>query len=295
MSFDLWLSRMLVAASSAKPVAAWIALLACMGGLPNGAVGKDSGPASVKQSWAPTPDQSRVIVVGFLGGFVHRNDRHHPEVRLIRELRQEHPAGAYFGLFENSHVDEAYRTIVRELNVGAGNSASGRETQHAKIVLFGHSWGGSAVVRLARRLDRAGIPVALTVQVDSVAKPFSNDRIIPPNVSEAANFYQVHGLIHGPASITAADPEHTTIIGNFRREYRTEPAACHTFSWYSRFFTKGHIEIECDPSLWLDVKTLLQPYLPNDALHVTQAQAGNSQSSIRAIELVMPAQTAVSH
>jgi hypothetical protein len=119
---------------------------------------------------------------------------------------------------------------------------------------------------MARRLNRAGVPVAVTVQVHSVAKPFSDDQVIPANVSAAANFYQPHGLIHGLSKITAADATRTTIIGNFRRDYRVEPAACRNFPWFSRTFTKGHIEIECDPSLWSEVKALLERYLPNEAV-----------------------------
>jgi len=40
------------------------------------------------------------IVVGFLGGFVRRDERHHPEVRMIQHLRQEYPMDIYFGVFE---------------------------------------------------------------------------------------------------------------------------------------------------------------------------------------------------
>lgn len=252
--------------------------------------GEDSASPAVKPSvLASAPGRSRAIVICFLGGFVRRDDPHHPEVQLMRELRQEYPSGTYFGLFENSHINEAYRSIVRELDVGDGKPVFEREIQPARILLFGHSWGGSAVVRLARKLDRAGIPVALTVQVDSVAKPLSNDRLIPPNVAEAANFYQVHGLIHGPSSITAADPEHTRIIGNFRLDYSTEPAACRNFPWFSRFFTKGHIEIECDPKVWSEVKTLLERHLPNGALHVSPVQTAESPRLVPVTGLLRPA------
>jgi hypothetical protein len=87
----------------------------------------------------------------------------------------------------------------------------------------------------------------LTVQVDSVAKPLQNDRVIPSNVLDAANFYQTRGLIHGRSRIIPADPSRTTILGNFRLKYEEPPAECCDFSWHAAFFTKGHIEIECDP------------------------------------------------
>jgi hypothetical protein len=259
-------SKMLLSVSL-KQLAAWTALVACMGGRGIEAAGQvDGGLAAKRSSLLSGSNGSRVIVVGFMGGFVHRDDPHHPEVGLVRELHEEYSTGAYFSLFENNKVDEAYKTIVRELDTGDSDRVPLNTARPCQILLFGHSWGASAVVRLARKLNRAEIPVALTVQVDSVAKPFSNDSIIPPNVSEAANFYQAHGLIHGRSRITAADPSRTRIIGNFRREYRTEPAACRNFSWYSRLFTKGHIEIECDPSLWSEVRVLLERYMPNEGM-----------------------------
>ena len=67
---------------------------------------------------------------------------------------------------------------------------SADEKSRARIILFGHSWGAAAAVMLARDLRREGIPVLLTVQVDSVAKMWQNDSIIPDNVAEAVNFYQ---------------------------------------------------------------------------------------------------------
>jgi hypothetical protein len=249
------------------------------------AAAQDLGPVVAKHSAsASTPEQSNVIVIGFMGGFVHRDDPQHPEVRLIRELRQEHPTGTYFGLLENSCINEAYQTILRELNLRDGDPLSEDKARRARILLFGHSWGASAVVRLARKLDRAGIPVALTVQVDSVANPFSNDGIIPSNVFEAANFYQVHGLIHGRSTITAADVERTRIIGNFRRDYQTEPAACRNFPCHSRLFTKGHIEIECDPNLWSEVRVLLERDMPSDARTAGQLQAFGSHEPSPAAE-----------
>lgn len=255
-------------------LAVWVSLLVSVAVLGNEAVSEDSQSAPVKESsLVSSARDTHVMVVGFMGGFVHHDDPHHPEVRLIRDLHEEYPTGAYFGLFENHDVDGAYRSIVRERNAGQGNGVSEIRAPDTQIILFGHSWGASAVVRLARRLDRAGIPVALTIQVDSVAKPFSNDSVIPPNVSEAVNFYQSHGLIRGRSRITAADGDRTRILGNFRREYRSEPPACRNFSWYSRLFTKGHISIECDPNLWTEIRALLEHYLPAETLAPTQLRS----------------------
>jgi hypothetical protein len=185
---------------------------------------------------------------------------------MIQALRQQYPNYFYFGLFENRRVGKAYETILNRLNAKESGALSADEKRRARIILFGHSWGASAVVALSRRLERAGIPVLLTVQLDSVTKPFQNDSVIPSNVLQAANFYQTHGIIHGRSKITAADPSRTTILGNFRWEYKEEPAECREFSWHARFFTKGHIEIECDPKVWARVGMLLRRQLPDPVI-----------------------------
>jgi len=240
-----------------------------------------SNSVTVVQTSVPHPaGTDDVIVVGFLGGFVHRNDRHHPEIQLIQQLRQEYSTDNYFGLFENSKIDEAHSEILRHLRLRDAKSPAERNQRVPRIILFGHSWGASAVVRLARQLNRDGIPVALTIQVDSVAKPFSNDRVIPPNVMQAVNFYQTHSLIHGRSEIVAADTHGTKILGNVRVDYKTEPAPCRNFTWYSRVFTKGHIEIECDPELWLQVKTLISGYLPNTSEAQNEAEPNDARIQV---------------
>jgi len=212
------------------------------------------------------------IVVGFLGGFVRHDEPHHPEVQLIQDLRQEYPEEVYFGLFENRKVGVAYNTILKLLGTEEGDVRSDDKKRRARIVLFGHSWGASAVVSLSRKSERAGIPVTLTIQIDSVAKPFQNDWLIPANVREAVNLYQTHGLIQGRRKIVPADPTHTTILGNFLWEYKGEPAECYGFSWRGRLLSKGHTQIECDHEVWLRVKALLGRHLPNPM--VTQTDTG---------------------
>ena len=224
---------------------------------------------------SPTrPTTPLFIVVGFLGGFVPRDEPHHPEVQLIQDLRQKYSKDVYFGLFENRKVGEAYKTILNQLGAKEDGKLLEDEKRRARIVLFGHSWGASAVIALSRKLERAGIPVALTIQIDSVAKPFQNDWLIPRNVFEAVNFYQTHGLIHGRRKIVPADPVRTTILGNILWEYKGEPAECHGFSWRASLLGKGHTEIECDRRVWWQVETLLRRQLPNPVS--TQTDAGES-------------------
>jgi len=196
------------------------------------------------------------LVIGFVGGFVHKDDRRHSEVQLARHLQETYCARARVEVFTNRQRHQA-RVAIREWLYSVEPSLSD-ETPQPPIILFGHSWGASAVVYLARELERDGIPVALTIQVDSVRKHREDDSVIPANVVEAVNFYQNKGLIHGRAKIVAADASRTAILGNFNFSYQKEPDACGIYPWYDRLFFKGHTAIECDPRVWSQVQNFIE-------------------------------------
>jgi len=199
------------------------------------------------------------IVVGFVGGFVSPNDPVHSEVELATRLRHDYPSGVYVQVFDNRRTDDAYKKIVELLNTSHTGKLSENEKKNARIVLYGHSWGAAAAVKLARQLGAADIPVLLTVQVDSVGKFHEDDSIIPSNVEAAANFYQPYGRLHGRAEIRAADPSRTRIIGNYRFDYKTKPVDCYgDYPWWDRHLTKAHTEIECDPQVWNQVEALIR-------------------------------------
>lgn len=199
----------------------------------------------------------QAIVVGFVGGFVRRNDLRHPEVQLAEHVSQRYGEAVAFKIFENRHNREARRAISTLLDRNADGVLSLDEKRSARIILFGHSWGASAAITLAGDLQRENIPVLLTVQVDSIAKFGQNDAVIPANVSRAINFYQPHGLFHGRAIITAANPSRTQLLGNVLLDYSNKPAQCRNFPWYDRFLFKDHIKIECDPQVWSRVEALI--------------------------------------
>ena len=197
------------------------------------------------------------MVIGFVGGFVKHNASAHSTVQVVDHLRNEYPAGVYVEAFENHRRQDAYREILRRLDLNKDGALSIEEKRNARIIIFGHSWGASETVTLARKLEKDGIPVLLTIQVDSVSKIGQNDSVIPANVGQAVNFYQPDGIIHGRPQIRAADPARTEIVGNFRFDYKTNPISCEGYPWFDRVLVKAHTEIECDPKVWDQVESLI--------------------------------------
>ncbi|MGA7237065.1 MAG: hypothetical protein WBY44_15365 [Bryobacteraceae bacterium] len=206
-----------------------------------------------------------LIVVGFLGGFVGRDNPIHLEVQLAKRLNQDAGSGFLVRMFENRRGADAYREIVHLLDINEDGKLSAEEKKDGRIAIFGHSWGASETVTLARTLARVGIPVLLTVQVDSVRKPGEDDTVIPANVAQAVNFYQREGFLRGEDEIRAADSARTQILGNFECEYKTKPVALDGFSWFARTFMKPHLEIESDPTVWSRVESMIRSKLPSDA------------------------------
>ena len=209
-----------------------------------------------------------IIVFGFLGGYVRPDNMLHVEVQLAARLRAQYAPDTYTQVFENHREIEAYWKILELLDVDHSGSLSDEEKRNARIILYGHSWGASEAVELARQLEQDSIPVLLTIQVDSVMKHKENDALIPANVAEAANFYQTDSVLHGRPEIHAADPKRTRILGNFRFDYKANPISCaDNYPWLVRHFAKPHAEIECDQNVWEQVEALIRAKLPQDRPH----------------------------
>jgi hypothetical protein len=218
----------------------------------------------------PLPARSVVlpptIVIGFVGGRIRHDDMAHSEVQLAARLHDAYPIGVHVQAFENGRGGEARKVILGLLDTDQDGSLTVIEKQNARIIIYGHSWGGSEAITVARELDKLSIPVLLTIQVDSVEKRHQNDGVIPTNVVRAANFYQIR----------AADPAHTSIIGNFRFDYKDTPYTCKNYPWYDRvFFVKNHTQIECDPAVWQRAEALIRSDLPA-ASSTAAAVAGGS-------------------
>ena len=210
-------------------------------------------------SAAPATPNNK-IVIGFVGGFVRHDASAHREVQLASTLGRDYP-GVHVEIFANHSEHQAHDRILQLLDSDRNGKLSPAEIGNARVVLYGHSWGASETVSTARALQKDGIPVLLTVQVDSVRKFGEDDRWIPANVVAAANFFQLDGILHGESRIEATDPHRTKILGNFQSDYKTNSINLDGYPWYARLFMKPHIEIESDPGVWNQVESLIRARL----------------------------------
>jgi hypothetical protein len=201
------------------------------------------------------------IVIGFVGGFVKHDDPKHPEVHFAALLRAAYPPTIHAEVFANHEGKKALYRVLQWLDTNSDGVISLSEKAQSDIIVYGHSWGASQTVTLARELGRRGIPVVLTIQIDSVRKPGQNDSTVPPNVGNAINFYQTKGLIHGRQTIRAADPKLTNVLGNVEMTYRNHEINCDNYPWLARHLNRGHHAIENDPVVWDQIGSLIDSEL----------------------------------
>lgn len=186
------------------------------------------------------------LILGIVGGWERWDAPQRGVRKTALELRAMRLPGVYVETVENHKLDLATELIARAFPSDAPH--------HARIILYGHSFGGMSAVRFARDLEAKGIPVLLLILVDAVGR----NRPIPPNVHAAANYYQRDSCpVCGPKQIRAQDPARTRILGSFGYSYRRQPVDIHSEPWVRRFFVRGHEMLEFDPSMWSAVKTMI--------------------------------------
>lgn len=211
----------------------------------------------------------RAVVIGFLGGYTKRSDVKHPEVVFANYLRIRYGPAVQAAAFGNHETKEALELIRGGTDPEKNGAQSSAEKDPVKIILYGHSWGAAQVLEFARELERHSIPVALTIQIDSVHKMGQNDRTVPANVTRAVNFYQRRGLTPGRSLIVAENAERTTILDNLHMTYKPEEIQCDNYGWFSRVFNKPHHQIENDPRIWDQIVTLID----SELLHPEKVEA----------------------
>jgi pimeloyl-ACP methyl ester carboxylesterase len=202
----------------------------------------------------PLPPNS-YLVIGMLGGVEHWNASNRPVRQLAMNLRDRNLPHVYAETLEHQHKGLAVRLICDAIDANHDGKLEANEKSSARIILYGHSMGAASVVSLAKRLNKLGIPVLLTVQVDSIGQGAG---VIPPNVARAANFYQTDAVfLHGREQIRAEDPAKTRIVGNFRYDYKDKDVDLSKITLPERIAGGAHTKMEFDPAVWSEVEKLI--------------------------------------
>ncbi len=213
----------------------------------------------------PTPlPAGSTLIVGFHGGRDSWDDQRRSIRKLALKLRSLNLEGVHAETVENTRREVALELVKKALDTNRDARLDAAECASARIVLYGQSFGGAAVVKFARDLEGLGVPVLLTVQIDSVGR---DDDVIPPNVAAAANLYQDQGrVIRGEPQIRAADPSRTRIVGNFKYDYRGKKIDISGVPWFKKIFRNDHTRMEHDPQVWSSVESLILEALGRPAL-----------------------------
>ena len=211
---------------------------------------------STRDLTTPSPlPPNAYLVIGFTGGIEHWDTPTRPVRKLALDLRAQNIPNVYIETIEHRHRGLALRLILDALDRNRNGRLDASERAAARILLYGHSMGGAAVVKLARELKARSIPVLLTVQVDSIGR---GEDVIPSNVARAANLYQhTSKVLHGVAEIRAEDPRSTTILGNFRYDYSHKDVDLSAVTLPERVAGGAHTKMEFDPEVWSKVRALI--------------------------------------
>jgi len=204
----------------------------------------------------PTPlPPGQILVLGFMGGREPWNNDERNVRKLALKLRSMNDHGMCIETVENKKRSLAIELIRNAFDRNRDGKLDERERASIRLILYGQSFGGAAVVKLARQLKKMDVPVLLTVQVDSIGR---GDRMIPPNVARAANLFQGNGwFIRGEPEIHAEDPARTTIIGNFKYDYSHKQIDVSKVPLMKKAFRVAHTKMEYDPDVWVKVEELI--------------------------------------
>jgi hypothetical protein len=224
----------------------------------------------------PTPlGKDQTLVLGFLGGIERWDDESRGVRQVAIKLEAMNLPRVHVETFENRERDLAIKFIQNALDYNQNGLLEDWERESSRLILYGHSLGGAAVVKVANDLKKMGVPVLLTVQIDSVGLLY-DDHIIPSNVKHAANLFQNDGwILHGEDKIEPERPDRTRVIANIKFDYQDKNVDMSNSSWERRLFSIPHIKMEADPEVWATVEKMI---LSEVAESSTQIFAGDMSS-----------------
>jgi hypothetical protein len=199
--------------------------------------------------------EEHTLIIGFLGGRESWDNQTQGVRKMALKLRALNLTHLHVETVENNKRHLAVELIRRAFDRDRNGRLDEQECASVRLILYGQSFGGAAVVKLARQLEQMKVPVLLTVQVDSIGL---RDKRIPANVFQAANLFQRNGwVIKGEPRIVPQDTGRTTIIGNFEFDYRDRKIDISAVAWQKKIFRAAHTRMDHDPAVWNLVERLM--------------------------------------
>ncbi len=229
-------------------------LLIVIGFLPEGVFSRGQRYASFVTRTPVPPDH--YLILGFMGGRDSWDDDRRAVRKLALKIRAMNLPCVHVETIENTKRRLALELVRKALDRNRDGRLDREERASGRLILYGQSFGGAAVVKFARQLKAIDVPVVLTVQIDSVGR---NDALIPSNVAQAANLFQSNGIfVRGEPEIRAEDSEKTEILGNFKFDYRDKKIDLADVPWFKKAFRIAHTKMEHDPAVWTKVEELVR-------------------------------------
>jgi hypothetical protein len=188
-------------------------------------------PFSSSRSSTETPvtggHSCRILYAGFVGAMESSNRKGSGVVQIRDVLR----GAAYPDVCSESFIPLAWEScrnwILSQFPAHSGPFTQAEIDEAPRIILLGHSTGGWAMLTVARDLRDKGIPVELTVQLDSVG---ITDYTVPSNVKMSAIFHARDFLMFlTTKNIRMEDPQRTKLVANVLVK------------------NASHLSITCDP------------------------------------------------
>ena len=247
---------------NSKPTLSFFVILAALLSLQSGCA--TFGGKQYHLLSTSTPLKSdQTLVLGFLGGIERWDDESRGVRQLAMKLEAMNLPKVHVETFENGERDLAIKFIQNALDYNQNGFLEDWERDSARLILYGHSLGGAAVVKVADDLKKMGVPVLLTVQIDSVGLLY-DDHIIPSNVKHAANLFQNDGwILQGEDKIEPENPNKTRVIANIKFDYRNKNVDISSLSWERKLFSIPHVKMEADPEVWAMVKKMILSEIVN--------------------------------
>jgi pimeloyl-ACP methyl ester carboxylesterase len=154
----------------------------------------------------------KIIYAGFVGAMETSDHKASGIVQIRDTLRGPAYGDVCASSFVPYNPSAGLDWILAHFPVHSGRFSPEEAQAGPRIILAGHSTGGWATLAVARELRDRGIPVELTIQVDSVG---IDDVTVPSNVKQGAIFYAHDCLMFMTTKrLKLQDASKTTIVAH---------------------------------------------------------------------------------